>query len=393
MHNEGAMVEGVGVAREVYLDNNAATAALAPVARVVADALIEGFGNPSSPHGRGDAAQRRLERARGIVADLLGAEPEQIVFVSGGTEANNAVLALRPSLLITSAVEHASILAPARRLAAEGCRVVVIDVDHAGCVRLGALEEALRARAEAGACLVSIQWTNSETGVVQPVEEIARLCRRHGALFHTDAAQAVGRLPMDLQHLSADFLTFSGHKLHAPPGTGALFVRRPGSFAPFILGGGQEAGLRSGTPNLPGILGLAVAVEERARDLPNAIARLTGLRDAFEAGILAVVPDVVINGASAERVGNTSNLRFAGIDGQALLAALDRAGLRCSQASACSSGRPEPSHVLRAMGLTEGEAYASLRFSFSLLNTMSDVDFAVAAIRDAVARLRALPPL
>jgi cysteine desulfurase len=366
---------------EIYLDSNATTPALPEVSRAVTEALMEGFGNPSSAHARGDLARRRLQRARETVASFLGAEPEQLVLVSGGTEGNNAVLGGAPaSTLITTAVEHPSVLRPIAAAAARGATVVELGVDRSGLIALSALEEAMRVATRA---LVSVQWASSETGVVQPIEEIAAICRRHGALLHVDAAQAVGRL-------SIDFLTFSGHKLHAPPGIGVLFVRVPGAMAPWLLGGGQEQGLRSGTENLAGALGLAAAIEHRASRFAEALRALRQLRDALEREVLAAVPGVEVNGGGAPRLGNTSNLRFTGVDGQALLAALDRAGIRCSQASACSSRRPEPSYVLRAMGLSEDEAFASLRFSVSVLNTEDEIDGAVKAIKAAAAQLRSV---
>jgi cysteine desulfurase len=373
---------------EIYLDSNATTPALPEIAHAVTEALMEGFGNPSSAHARGDLARRRLQRARETVAGFLGAEPEQLVLVSGGTEGNNAVLGGVPaSTLVTTAVEHPSVLRPIAAAAARGATVVELGVDRSGLIALSALEKALRAATRA---LVSVQWASGETGVVQPIEEIAAICRRHGALLHVDAAQAVGRLSIDLRRLSIDFLTFSGHKLHAPPGIGVLFVRAPGAMTPWLFGGGQEQGLRSGTENLPGALGLAAAIDHRASHFAEARRAMRQLRDTLEREVLAAVPDVEVNGGGAPRLGNTSNLRFAGIDGQALLATLDRAGIRCSQASACSSRRPEPSYVLRAMGLSEDEAFASLRFSVSVLNTADEIDRAVKAIRAAVARLRSV---
>jgi cysteine desulfurase len=373
---------------EIYLDNNATTPALPEVVRTVTEALMEGFGNPSSAHARGDLARCQLQRARETVAGFLGAEPEQLVFVSSGTEGNNAVLGgVRVSTLITTAVEHPSVLSPIAAAAGRGAAVVELGVDCSGLIALSALEAALRA---ASRVLVSVQWASGETGVVQPIEEIAAICRRHGALLHVDAAQAVGRLPIDLRRISINFLTFSGHKLHAPPGIGVLFVRAPGAMAPWLLGGGQEQGLRSGTENLPGVLGLAAAIEHRASRFAEALRSMRQLRDALEREVLASVPDVKVNGGGAPRLGNTSNLRFAGVEGQALLAALDRAAIRCSQASACSSRRPEPSYVLRAMGLSGDEAFASLRFSVSILNTADEMDRAVKTIQAAVARLRSV---
>jgi cysteine desulfurase len=369
-----------------YFDNNASTPPLPEVVEAVCVAMGDGYGNPSSIHHRGLHAQRRLAFARGEVAATLGARTDQIRFTSGGTEGNNIVLKSgRFRRIITTAIEHPSVLRPAERAAAQGVELVVLPVDADGLVDLDSLHRAIRERPED---LASIQWANSETGVLQPIADVATLCREHGVAVHVDAAQAVGRVPVGLGELPIDFLTFSGHKLHGPPGTGVLFVREAG-LPPLLDGGGQEAGLRSGTENVPGIVGLAAALERRAAGLDRAIAHMRHLRDRFEALMLEAVPGVAINGATAPRVVNTSNLRFSGIDGQALVARLDQSGVLCSQTSACSSHRPEPSHVLTAMGLSEQEAFASVRFSFSVLNVEPEVEQAVSSIREVVGRLRA----
>jgi len=369
----------------VYLDNSASTAALPEVVAVVAAAMAEA-GNAASAHRRGAELREGIAEARATVAAFLGAVPEQIVFTSGGTEGNNAVLkGGRFARIITSAVEHPSILAPIRRMAEAGAALAVLPVDGRGLIDLDALLGELRA---AGPTLVALQWVNGETGIIQPVETIAGLCREHGATLHVDAAQAVGRLPLDLANMAIDSLAFSGHKLHGPHGTGVLFLRRPG-LPPLLDGGGQEAGLRSGTLNAPGILGLAEALRRRAAGFDEANRHMAHLRNSFEAAILENVPEVTVNGEGAPRVANTSNLRFAGVDGQALLAQLDRAGVMASQGSACTSLKPEPPAALRAMGLSEEAAFASVRFSFSVLNRAEEAERAAMAVAEAVPRLRA----
>jgi cysteine desulfurase len=289
-----------------------------------------------------------------------------------------------PRKLITTATEHASIAAVADWLEAANVEVVRLTGTN-GRVSSQQVEASLAD----GASLVSIQWANSETGVLQPIEAVADVCRLAGVPLHVDAAQAVGRLPIDLQSCPIDYLTFSGHKLHAPQGVGVIFARDPDSLPPLLLGGGQEAGRRAGTENLPGIAGLRVACETRARHLPNAIAQMQKLRDRLEQGILASVPGVVVNAADSPRVCNTTNIRFP-VDGQALVAQLSAAGIVCSQTSACSSQSPEPSRVLTAIGLSRDEAFASVRFSFSYLNTEQDVDVAVNAIAGICERLPSL---
>ena len=373
---------------EVYHDNNATTRPRQEV-RAAVHALLTSFpGNASSAHASGDRARDSLERARDQVAALLGGDPAQLVFTSSGTEANNMVLAAvaagdLPARIVTTAVEHPSVLTMCAHLAGCGVEVLRLPVDRDGQVALAELEAAL----VAGPALVSIQWVNSETGVVQPVAAIGELCARYGARFHTDAAQATGKLRFEVAALPVDYLTFTAHKFHGLQGTGGVWVRPGCDLRPALFGGDQESGLRAGTENLPGIVAAGVAAHRRRQRLEQERDRMRSLRDRFEAALLAT-GDVAVNGGGSDRVCNTSNLRFRGVDGQALVARLDQAGLRCSQSSACSNRRPEPSHVLRAMGLSEAEAYASVRFSFAYDNTMAEVERASAQIRDLCGRLR-----
>lgn len=368
----------------IDLDANATVVPLPAVVDAVAGAMRASNGNPASAHGGGRAAQAKIVAALDEVASLIGAPPESVILTSGGTEANNAAvhhLARRHRRILTSPVEHASVAAPLA--AARGCEVVVVPVDRHGVLDMGRLADALTP-----SCAVAMGWANGETGVLQPVEAIAALCARAGAALFVDAAQAVGRVLVDVSRAPIDLLSFSGHKLHGPTGTGVLFVRELEGFEPLLLGGGQQGGLRSGTVDVAGALGLATACAHRREGFGSCVARLRDLRDRLEGAILAAVPDVVVNGSGAPRVPNTTSLRFAGVDGQALLAHLDAAGIHASQASACASGRPEPSATLLAMGLTEAEAWSSLRLSLSILNTEAEIDRAADAIIGAVISLR-----
>lgn len=375
---------GLDPTQEIYFDNNATTEALPEVIAAVSRTMQGGFGNPSSIHGAGVRARRLLSVARAQVANLLAAGEKQVVFTSGATEANNLVLqALLQSLkghkLVTTVVEHSSILAMTDYLMSHGVLVTLLEVDRNGLVDVDTVLNAI----EPGRTLVSIQWANSETGVLQPVEALAEAAHTRGALFHTDAVQAVGKVSITLADSCIDFLTLSGHKLHGPMGVGALVGPSLDQLAPLIRGGSQENGLRAGTENIPGVVGLGVALECRARHFAQARGKTESLRNQFEESLVRSGLVVDVNGGGAPRLPNTTNLRFASVDGEALTIRLDQAGIRCSQSSACTNQRPEPSYVLRAMGLSEEEAYASIRFGFSELN---DADEVVAAVK-AITRL------
>lgn len=377
--------------REIYLDANATVRPLDSVVSAVSTAMRDTWGNPSSAHRCGPAAQRVLERARDATATLLtGIDPENIVLTSGGTEGSNAILssaARNDTTIVISTVEHPATRIPAERAAEAGASLVVVPVDADGRADPADFGRAVSDSATPNV-LVSIQWANGETGVIQPIQEIVQAVRsaRPDSFVHVDAAQSIGRLPTPTDGISA--LTFSGHKLHGPQGTGALAFGEDGlGRIPALLeGGGQERSQRSGTQNVAGAAGLAVALESRASALDDAITRLRAMRDAFEAQVLERVPSAMINAEQCPRTPNTSNIRFANVDGMSLVARLDAQGIRCSQGSACSSGRPEPSRVLRAMGLSEEEAYSSVRFSFSVLNSESDVEDAARSIAQLVGR-------
>ena len=378
------------VPNEIYLDNNATTRPLPEVRQALLHALDATFGDPSSDHSAGERARTALRTSRASVAALLGVEPETLIFTSGTTESNNLVLAsaltrasatqqsgTRPRLITTS-VEHSSVLNVAEHYRQSGIDVVVLPVNSSGHLDLQELEQALTP----ATVLVSIQWANNETGVIQPIAEIGRLCRQHGIVFHTDAAQAVGKIPLQVASLPIDFLSCTAHKLHGPAGIGALYVRNRRTLAPQLHGGPQEHELRPGTENLLGIVGFGVAAAVRQSRFAAVQQHCCTLRDRFESLVQELVPDVTVNGDRAARLDTTTNLCFAGIDGQALVARLDQHGIRCSQSSACTNQRPEPSYVLRAMGLTEAQAYASVRFSVSELNTLAEIETAAAAIAD-----------
>lgn len=378
--------------REVYLDNNATTKPLSEVREAMMRVMGEDFGNPSSAHSAGDRVREAMVASRDAVAQLVGTEADQIVFMGSGTEANNtvfnSVVQCAPTgkrvRIVTTTVEHSSIVKMCDYLGGKGIEIVFVPVDRYGQVIWEALDEAVTPDTD----LVSVQWVNNETGAILPVERIVHLCQSRGVLFHTDAAQAVGKLPVSVTKLPVDFLAFTAHKFHGSQGIGALYVRSPKGLLPLLWGGSQEGGLRPGTENVPGIIGMGTAAQLRLERLRDVQGLMASLRDRFEQSVIAQIPDVEINGDPDMRVCNATNLLFRDVDGQALVARLDQEGVRCSQSSACTNQRPEPSYVLRAMGLSEAEAYASIRFSFSEFNTVEDVDEAVTHLARLCEQLR-----
>lgn len=374
---------------EIYLDNNATTRPIPEVVERVVELMTSRYGNPSSVHQRGARGREELSRARERVASLVGASEEQVIFTSGGTEANNLALnkvtMMDSGHLVTTETEHSSVLNKAGVLERKGTRVTYLQVDVTGRVSPRALETALSDPAD----LVSIHWVNNETGVVQPIEELGKICRRNRVTFHVDAAQAAGKVPIDFSSLPIDILTFSAHKIHGPQGVGALCFKNIKHVVPMIFGGDQERVMRPGTENLPGIAGFGEAAAVRQRDFADAVGHMEKLRDVFEQRIMGVFPGLSVNADLSHRVCNTSNIKFPGIDGMALMAQLDRDGVICSQTSACKSQRPEPSHVLLAMGLSEEEAFASVRFSFSALNTGEEAEAAAERVADSYRKLLA----
>ena len=382
--------------RLTYLDNAATT----PVRPEVLEAMLpylgkEAFGNPSSAHRFGRAARAGVEEAKRAIAEAVGAEPNQVVFTSGGTEADNlaiigAALAARdrdgPFRVAVSAAEHKAVLAAAHAVKHLGGEEVILPVSASGVVDSGALDAVL---AE-GVALVSVMWVNNEVGTVQPVADLANRCCEAGELFHSDAVQAFGKLPVSLRDVNCALLTISGHKIGAPKGIGALIVRDRKAVEAIIHGGGQQFGIRPGTENVPGIVGLATAAKLAAQEQQALAPRLGELRDELERRVLAIVPDAVINGWQSERAPHISNVSIPGTDSEALLMHLDLAGIACSSGSACSTGAVEPSHVLTAMGVPRELGVAALRFSFGKDSTSDDVDAVAAALPRIVEKVRSL---
>jgi cysteine desulfurase len=378
----------------IYWDYNAAAPFRPQVAQVLARAFMEGgYGNPSSVHQAGREARGRLDSARARVARVLGCEPKEVCFTGSGSEAD--ALAIKGTFLarpdpnrrriVTSAIEHPAVLAAVAQLEKQGAEVVRLKPRADGRVRAEAVLDALTP----ATALCSLMWANNETGVVQPVAEVARACRQRGILFHTDAVQVAGKLPLSLREVDADLLALSAHKFGGPAGVGALVVRK-GVDVQGLTPGHQEAGRRGGTQNVPYAEALALALEMAQADQGATAARLGALRDAFEREVLARIADVTVNGAGAPRVPNTGNLHFHGADGEALLIALDLEGICVSSGAACASGTLSPSHVLTAMGLTPAQAHGSLRFSMGPGTTEAEVERVVEALRTHVPRARAL---
>lgn len=380
--------------RRIYLDHNATTPVAPPVADAMARALRTVFGNPSSVHAYGQEAKTALDEARSAVARLIGAEPAEIVFTSGGSESDNLAVrgvaeAAGPGRrhLVASTIEHEAVLRTLKALGGAGWSATLVGVDERGVVTPERLAEALTDET----ALVSVMHANNEIGAIQPVAELAALAHERGALAHTDAVQSVGKIPVDVRSLGVDLLSLSGHKFNGPKGAGALWIRRGARLRAQMTGGRQERNRRAGTENLPAIVGLGAAARRLLDEREAAeTADVTALRDRLEAGILAAVPGAAVNGDSAPRVGNTSNVSFPGVEAESLLIALDLEGIAVSTGSACSSGTLEPSHVLRAMGFSPHRTQNSIRFSLGLGNTAADVDRVTAVLPGIVGRLRAL---
>ena len=383
----------------IYLDANATTPLLPEVVEAMRPFWTESFGNPSSAHQSGQRTRSAVEQARASVARLLNAPPKELVFTSGGTESDNLALSgvLQPYLdrkepahLITTSIEHHAVLYAAESLERRGIEVTYLAPTSEGVIDPTALEAALKPHTK----LVSVMLANNETGAIQPVGKLARIVKAHGALVHTDAVQAAAKLTLDLsgEFKNVDLLSLSGHKMYAPQGTGVLFVRKGVQLAPLFHGGPHERQRRAGTENVPGIVGLGRAAELAYAWLDSQVDvnSLRVLRDRLEQGLLAAIPDTCVNAGAALRVPNTTNLRIAGIDAEALLIALDIQGVAASFGAACQSGATEPSHVLLAMGLRPAEARSSLRLSLSRLTTAEEIDRAIEIIPTAVARLRSL---
>ena len=375
----------------VYFDHNATSPVHAEVLKAMEPFWEVLYGNPSSIHRAGGEVARELRRARQRVASFLGVQDEsEIIFTSGGTESNNTVF--RSALwtgkgkprIVTTSVEHSSVLKLARALQEEGVEITVVPVSEQGDLDRGKLRAAISNEV----ALVSVMMANNETGVIFPVEEIAREVREKGALFHVDAVQAVGKIPFSLGKLPVDFLSLSAHKFGGPKGIGALYVRKGTPFRPFVFGGGQERGRRAGTENVPGIVGLGAACDRLQKNLSQEIQKVKELRDNFEREVLGSISSVQINGNRQNRLPNTSNLAFEGVDTEALLILLDEEQVCASSGSACLSGAPEPSHVLRAMGFSNERTRSSVRFSFGAQNTQGEIRQVAKLLERFVSRLR-----
>jgi len=382
-----------GVTR-IYLDHNATT----PVAPAVADAIDAAqrsvFGNPSSIHHAGQAAKTALDDARSALAGLIGAEPSEVVFTSGGSEADNLALrgAAEPGAaagrrhLVASAIEHEAVLQTLKALGQAGWRITLVGVDASGVVDPARLAEALTDET----ALVSVMHANNEIGTLQPVAELAALAHERGALFHTDAVQSVGKVPVDARALGVDLLSLSGHKFNGPKGVGALWVRRGTRLRSQLTGGRQERNRRAGTENVPALVGLGVAAALAQPEGADEAGRLAALRDRLERGILMSVPGTMVNGAPDRRIGNTTNISFDRVEAESLLIALDLEGVAVSTGSACSSGTLSPSHVLRAMGFSAHRTQNSIRFSLGLGNDEAQIDEVLTLLPGIVERLRAV---
>jgi len=380
--------------RNVYLDNNATTM----VAPEVRDAMMPFFddlwGNPSSIHTFGGQVKKDMDKAREQVAALIGADPSEIVFTSCGSESDN--MAVRGAVeaaggyphVVTTRVEHPAVLTVCRYLGDLGRRLTELPVDSEGRLDL----EELRSSIHSDADVVSIMWANNETGVMFPMDEIAQIVKEAGCVLHTDAVQVVGKLPVNVKKTPVDMLSISGHKLHAPKGVAALYVRKGTKVNPLILGGHQEGGKRAGTENVPYIVGLGRACELAAEHMDEEMVRVKAMRDRLEEGILASCPDVRVNGDREHRLPNTLNVGFEFIEGEAILLMLDEVGIAASSGSACTSGSLEPSHVMRAMGIPFTAAHGSIRFSLSRYSTDEDVSYTLEHIPRIVERLRDLSP-
>ncbi len=379
--------------RRVYMDANATTPLLPEVLEAMRPFFLEQFGNASSIHHYGQHARAAVERARESVATLLGCRAAEIVFTSGGTEADNLAIfgiARSGDHIITSVTEHHAVLNSCKRLEERGCYVTYLPVDGRGLISPSDVRAVIRPNTR----LISIMLANNETGVIQPVEEIGRIAAEADVYFHTDAVQAAGKLPIDVKKIGCDLLSISGHKMHAPQGTGALYLKRGTLIEPLLFGGSHERQRRAGTENLPGIAGLGKSAEIAYESLQQGgVERLRAMRDRLEQGILAAVEHIGVNSGEAARVPNTSNIYFDYIEGEATVIALDLKGIAVSTGAACSSGAIEPSHVLTAMGLSNERARASIRFSLGKHNTEDDVDYVLSVLPESIARLRELSPL
>jgi cysteine desulfurase len=381
--------------KTIYLDNNATTQVDPEVLETILPYFHELYGNPSSAHSFGGQVAEKVAEAREQVAALLGARPGEIIFTSGGTESDNAAvrsaLAAYPEKrhIVTSQVEHPAIRSLCQHLAKQGYRVTEVPVSS-----LGELDMDVYAKSLApDTAIVSLMWANNETGVIFPIEKAAEMAKDKGILFHTDAVQAVGKIPINMRNNAVDMLSLSGHKLHSPKGIGVLYARTGLKFKPYVIGGHQERSRRAGTENTPAIIGLGKACELAALRMEEETTRVKPLRDKLEKEILEKIPHTRANGSAVHRLPNTSNISFEFVEGESILLSLDAEGICASTGSACSSGSLEPSHVLLAMGLTPTTAQGSIRFSLSIYNQEEEIDYVLQKLPPIIERLRGMSPL
>jgi len=379
---------------EIYVDNNATTQVSPEVLEEMLPYFNEFYGNPSSMHTFGGKVEHKITESRARIASLLGASPEEIIFTSCGTESDStairSVTLSNPDKkhILTSRVEHPAVKNLYEYLSKNGYRVTFVPVDRKGRLDLDYLYDNL----SDDTALVSIMWANNESGVIFPIEEISKVVREKGIVFHTDAVQAVGKFPIDLKAIDIDMLSLSGHKLHGPKGVGALYVRRGTKYTPFMIGGHQEKGRRGGTENVASIIGLGKACELAAAYLSDNNNHVEQLRDKLENEILKRVPNTIINGDRNHRLPNTTSIAFEYVEGESILLMMDEFGICASSGSACTSGSLEPSHVLRAMGVPFTAAHGSVRFSLSKYNTEEEIDFIIEKLPPIIERLRELSP-
>lgn len=379
--------------QRVYLDYNATTPVDPAVIEAMTPYFAGDFGNASSIHWYGQRARAAVEGAREQIASLINARPAEVVFTSGGTESDNTALAgiveareRAAPHVITSAIEHHAVLHAARALEERGARLTYVPVGSSGIVDPGEIERAIGP----DTALISIMHSNNEIGTIQPVEEIGRLAREHDIPFHVDAVQSAGKIPLDVERMNASLLSLSAHKIYGPKGVGALFIRKGTPFRPLLYGGHHERDRRAGTENVAGIVGFGAAAARAAASVDQEANRLGGLRDELERRLIESLDGIGINGSSRDRLPSTSNLRFRGAEGEAMVIALDLGGVACSTGAACSSGSIEPSHVLLALGLTRDEAHSSIRFSLGRFTTREEIEYALEVIPKVVRRLRGL---
>ena len=380
--------------KEIYLDNNATTKVDETVFEEMRPYFCELYGNPSSMHFFGGQVQGKVNEARNRVAELLGASPDEIIFTACGTESDNA--AIRSALevfpekrhVITSRVEHPAVLTKCRNLTQKGYRVTEIGVDGAGRLDM----DEYKAAVDEDTAVVSLMWANNETGVIFPVEEAAGIAKAKGALFHTDAVQAVGKIPINMSESQIDMLSLSGHKLHAPKGIGALFLRRGTPFRPLLVGGHQEKSRRAGTENAAAIIALGKACELAGQHMDVENTFVKAMRDRLQAALISSIPHARINGDGAERLPNTTSIAFEFVEGESILMHLSELGICASSGSACTSGSLEPSHVLRAMGVPFTCAHGSIRFSLSRFTTDAEIDTVIRELPPIVQKLRQMSP-